>query len=88
MGDSGLLGNFSDLIEMKLPISGGTLEKMDQDIQKILKDSLADVEQTLTRERQLLDTFAAELLQKQELDYDQMEAIFKSFGKMRPSEKK
>lgn len=88
MGDSGLLGNFSDLIEMKLPISDDTLKKMDEDIQKILKNSLADVEQTLTRERQLLDTFAAELLQKQELDYDQMEAIFKSFGKTRASEKK
>jgi ATP-dependent Zn protease len=57
-------------------------------VQKIIRSAMSEVEQILTRERQLLDTFAQELLQKQELDYDQMEAIFKSFGKTRASEKK
>jgi ATP-dependent Zn protease len=39
----------------------------------------------LTQDRALLDKLAQELLQKEELDYDQMEEIFRAFGKVRPT---
>ena len=42
-----------------------------------------EVEQVLIENRALLDAFAVKLLEKEELDYDQMEEIFKAFGKTR-----
>jgi cell division protease FtsH len=79
MGESGFLGNFNSIDR----VSGDIRTKLDSDVQKIIRSAMSEVEQILTREQQLLDTFAAELLKMQELDYDQMEAIFKSFGKAR-----
>ena len=58
--------------------------KLDQDVQKIIASCRQEVERILTQDHALLDKFAQELLEKEELDYDQMEEIFRSFGKMRP----
>jgi cell division protease FtsH len=89
MGESGLLGNFSALFLTKSStepmISEEMKTRLDNDVQKILSTSMQEVEQLFAKERALLDKFAAELLAKEELDYDQMEEIFKSFGKSRPS---
>jgi cell division protease FtsH len=89
MGESGFLGNFSVLFLTRQSTEPMLSEEMkarlDADVQKILKTCVREVEQILTRERPLLDKLAAELLKKQELDYDQMEEIFKSFGKSRSS---
>ncbi len=41
-------------------------------------------EDLLKKETPVLDRFAEELLKKEELDYDEIEAIFKEFGKSRP----
>jgi ATP-dependent Zn protease len=79
MGSSGLLGDFGSVKEI-----GETMKtQLDNDVQKILHQSAKDVEDLLIKNRALLDAFAAELLAKEELDYDQMEQIFKSFGKVR-----
>jgi len=89
-GDSGLLGNFFEVYgesrSGRPVLSDAMKARLDADVQKILKDCLEKTKEILTRERPLLDRFASELLAKEELDYDQMEAIFKEFGKPRPPE--
>jgi len=89
MGESGFLGNFSALFLTRYStepmVSEEIKAKLDSDVQKIINDCTREVEQMLTRERPLLDRFAKELAEKEELDYDQMEEIFKSFGKSRPA---
>jgi len=88
MGESGLCGNFSALFlsarSTEPMISEDMKTRLDNDVQKIIGSCRSDVEKILTQERSLLDKFAHELLAKEELDYDQMEEIFKSFGKARP----
>jgi ATP-dependent Zn protease len=89
MGDSGFLGNFDALYrreESDEPMMSESLKtKLDEDVQKILSSCLRETEALLTRERALLDKFAMDLLAKEELNYDEMEEIFKSFGKVRPT---
>ena len=88
-GESGFLGNFTQLFmtdKSTEPLMSEELKaRLDSDVQKILTKCMHDVEQVLTRERPLLDKIANELVEKEELDYDQLEAIFKSFGKSRPT---
>ncbi|MDD5518999.1 MAG: AAA family ATPase [Candidatus Omnitrophica bacterium] len=95
MGASGLIGNYSLLENMREDygsfrgekssfISEKLKEQLNNDVQKILNDCLKEVEDLLTRESGLLDRFAQELLNKNELNYDEIENIFKEFGKARP----
>jgi len=89
-GESGLLGNFAEVYgnerSGKPVLSDAMKAKLDADVQKILQDCLKETEKILKREEPLMDRLAKELLAKEELDYDQMEAIFKEFGKERPIE--
>lgn len=93
MGSSGIKGNFKAL-ERSFGASGWsfaptnfvsekTKEKLDEDVQIILQQCIKEVEALLTKEYQLLDIFAQKLIEKQELDYDEIEAIFKECGKAR-----
>jgi len=93
MGASGIKGNFKAL-ERSFGASGWsfaptsfisekTKEKLDEDVQLILQQCIKEVEDLLTKETQLLDIFAQKLIEKQELDYDEIEAIFKECGKAR-----
>ncbi len=92
MGSSGMKGNFKELnksfssfsawSQMNF-ISERTKEKLDEDVQNILSQCLQEVEDLLKKESALLDRFAGELIAKEELDYDQIEAIFKDCGKER-----
>ena len=95
MGGSKLIGNYSLLENMREDygsfrgekssfLSEKLKEQLNNDVQKILNDCLKEVEDLLTRESSLLDRFAQELLNKDELNYDEIEAIFKDFGKARP----
>ncbi|MBN1914101.1 MAG: AAA family ATPase [Candidatus Omnitrophica bacterium] len=88
MGESGYLGNFDALCMTSRSdeqmISESMKAKLDEDVQKILHDCLKETEALLTRERPLMDKLSAELLQKEELNHDQIEEIFRSFGKSRP----
>jgi len=89
MGDSGLLGNFNALFltskSTEPMISEEIKAKLDNDVQRILHSCLTEVNSILKREKALLEKLAHELLEKQELDYDQLEEVFKSAGKSRPS---
>ncbi len=84
MGTSGFLGNF-DVLTSRL-LSEETKRKMDDDVQKILRDCLTEVDEILTREKELLEHFAHQLLEKDELEYDEIVEIFQKYGKERPAE--
>ncbi len=95
MGKSGLVGNYSLLETMRSDygifrgesvsfVSEKIKEKLNNEVQEILQDCLKEVEGLLSKESELLNRFAQELLAKEELNYDEIEAIFKEFGKSRP----
>lgn len=96
MGKSGLVGSYvlletmpsgtSRFAEEKVSyLSEKIKEQLNNETQEILQECLKEVEELLTKESALLDRFAQELLAKEELDYDQIEAIFKEHNKTRPS---
>lgn len=95
MGESGLIGDYSLLANMSTSfgifrgddvsyISEDLKGSLNRDVQKILNDCLKEVEQLLVKESSLLDRFAKELLVKDELNYDEIEVIFKECHKERP----
>jgi len=95
MGKSGMVGDYSLLESMSQEygvfrgekvsfLSEKIKEKLNDETQEILQTCLKNVEELIARESDLLDRFAQELLAKEELDYDEIEAIFKEFGKSRP----
>jgi cell division protease FtsH len=79
MGDSGLLGDFTSVPSEQL--SEDTKRKLNDDTNKIFQKCEKEVEELLTKDRVILDRFAKELLEKEELEYDEIEAIFKEYGK-------
>lgn len=96
MGKSGLVGDYGLLENMDSGngifrgqkasfLSDKIKEHLNNEAQVILQESLREVEDLLRRESPLLDRFAKELLAKDELNYDEIEAIFKEFGKTRPN---
>jgi cell division protease FtsH len=90
MGKSGIIGDFHALDFYRrmggVPlISEETKAHLDRDVQEIMQTCLQDVNELLKKEEPLLDRLAKELLAKGELNYDEIEAIFKEFGKTRPS---
>ncbi len=80
MGKSGFLGNW----EIVSQISEDVKAKLDADVQDILNSCLVEVTTLLKKEEPLMDRLAQELVAKSELNYDEIEAIFKEFGKSRP----
>ncbi len=92
MGFSGLIGNFeaqtinSEWYPRGINfLSERMKDKLDEDVQKILKECLKEVEDLLAKEKELLEAFAEELLAKEELDYDEITELFKKYGKERAS---
>jgi len=93
MGSTGILGNYARLISQPSAWSRGNnssvisekvKEQLNKDTQEILEKCLKEVEELLTKERPILERFAKELMEKQELDYDEIDIIFKEFNKARP----
>lgn len=84
MGKSGLVGEFQyqSRLGHKL-ISDKTKEILDDDVQDILQTCLKEVRVILTEKRELLEYFSRELLKKEELEYDEIQAIFDKF-KIKP----
>jgi len=79
MGESGLLGDFTAIPKEQL--SEDVKKKLNDDTNKIFTACAKEVEDVLTKERAILDRFAKELVKKEELEYDEIEAIFKEYGK-------
>jgi cell division protease FtsH len=85
MSGNGFIGDFS-----MIPAGGTTRgnqlsealkEKLNMATQDLLHKALAEVEHTLKTEEKILDRFASELLKRDELDYDEIVAIFQEYGK-------
>lgn len=81
MGPSGMIGDFTITPDL---LSEETKTRLNVDTQKIMNDCMKAVEALLRDENELFERFAKELLKKQELDYDEIEAIFTEYGKMNP----
>ena len=79
MGENGFVWDFTRIPKDQL--SDDLKEKLNGATQKLLYDSMNEVEATLKAEAHILERFAKELMAKDELDYDQIEAIFKEYGK-------
>jgi len=85
MGPSGMIGDYTIYKEGNaLLLSEDVKLRLNQDVDKILKVCLTEVEALLRSEKDLFERFSHELLQKNELDYDEIEAIFNEFGKANP----
>ncbi|MBF0385820.1 MAG: AAA family ATPase [Candidatus Omnitrophica bacterium] len=82
MGKTGLVGDF-DLVANYwggLTLSDKTKEVLDNDVQDILQGCIKEVDEILRSKKEVLEEFAQELLKKEELEYDEIEAIFKKHG--------
>jgi len=92
MGTNGFIGDYTSLLESWAfrgtasgdRLSDQTKERLNQETHRILNECLHDVETLLKKEEALLHRFAQELLQKEELEYDEIEQIFVEAGKARP----
>ncbi len=78
MGPSGLLGNFTTLQPHE--ISEQTKQILDQDVQTIINSCLQKTMETLTKHRDLLNLFAERLIEKQDLEYEEIVEIFNQHG--------
>jgi len=76
MGPSGLVGDFSGE-----KLSEQTLSVLNQDTQKILQSQLAEVEALLKKEWQLVEVLVRAVLEREELDFDEITDIFTRNGK-------
>ncbi len=79
MGEEGLVGNFDVIPDTK--ISDTLKEKLNDATQRLLREAMLETENLLKAESRILDRFAAELLKRDELDYDEIVEIFQEFGK-------
>jgi cell division protease FtsH len=82
MGPSGYIGDYTAIPEHELAETIKT--KLNEDTNKILKECMDAVDELLRREKEIFERFAHELLVKQELEFDDIEAIFAEYGKANP----
>ena len=81
MGARGYVGDYTIIPETQL--SEKVKNDLNEDTKQILDECLKEAGNLLKLEMPLLDRFAKELLDKKELEYDEIEAIFKEFEKQR-----
>lgn len=79
MSDAGYVGDYSVIPESQL--SETVKEKLNAETNKIIKTCLKEVEELLDKEWNIVERFVKELLEKEELEYDEIEGIFKEYGK-------
>jgi len=88
MGETGLVGDYSMIPETQL--SDDIKTTLNKQTQKILDACLKEVEEVLIREDKVFEEFTRQLIQKEELDFEQIAEIFEKFGtkakrKLRPA---
>jgi cell division protease FtsH len=81
MGTNGFVGDFTIIPENQ--ISNDIKDKLNLEVQEILHRASKDVEKFLKGEWDMMDALAKALLERDELDYDEIVAIFKAHGKER-----
>ena len=72
---------FGDFHALGDNLSENTKARLNKEVEEILDECSQEVEAILRKEIKLLDRFAMELLKHEELDYDEIELIFKEYGK-------
>ncbi len=82
MGRSESLGDYMSIPADQL--SESVKDKLNAETHEIIQSCMKDVESLLKKESVIFERFAQELLQRLELDYDDIEAIFKEYGKANP----
>jgi cell division protease FtsH len=80
MGKSGYIGDYRYLDYADNMTADPIKNVLELDSQDILQTCLKEVRETLTKHKDLFIYFAEELLKKEELEYDEIEAIFNKFG--------
>jgi cell division protease FtsH len=77
------IGDFTSIPESQ--ISDQLKLDLNNETEHILKTCAKEAEELLTKEISLLDRFAKELLDREELEYDDIDAIFKEYHKQKYS---
>jgi cell division protease FtsH len=83
MGKSGFIGNFSSLTNQRTGqtlMSEEMMAKLDADVQDIMQECMKETETLLKEKDAILEKLMARLLEKEELNYDEIEAVFKEAG--------
>lgn len=81
MGKSKLVGDFAAVTrDSPYTISEKTREILDNDVQDILQSCIKEVKEILTEHNELFEYFAQQLLEREELEYDEIVTIFDKFG--------
>ena len=82
MGKTESLGDYTAIPPEQL--SESIKERLNAETREIIQACMKDVEELLKKESVIFERFANELLERMELDYDDIEAIFKEYGKSNP----
>ncbi len=93
MGTNGFVGDYEALLSSSMFRGAGSgdrlsdrmKDRLNEETHAILSQCTKDVDALLRQEDVLLERFAQELLKRDELEYDDIEAIFKEYGKDRLS---
>ena len=79
MGASNLVGDYT--VVPKEQLSEDIKKKLNDETQIILQGCCKEAEEVLKKEWKIVERFTKELLEKKELEYDEIETIFKEYGK-------
>lgn len=87
MSSNGFVGDYNLLLGAQMGVQGRISEDvknhLNKEVQMILHKATEEVDVFLRSEWALMDVFVKELLEKSELDFDEIDAIFKAHGKER-----
>jgi cell division protease FtsH len=83
MGKSGHVGNFESQ-EGHPYLWAGLHQDLDNDAKAIIQECMAECEDTLKKNWDIVEKFASTLFEKEEIEFDEINDIFKGFGKERP----
>jgi len=81
MGKSGFIGDYTIVPEGQL--SESLKERLNNETNRIIVECEKEVQELLKKESEIFEHIASELLKREELDYDEVEEIFKKYGKSR-----
>ena len=79
MGKSGFIGDYSSI--RKSERSAVITDLLEKETQELMREQLTEVEKLLTEHWKIVERFTAELIKREELDYDEIALIFDEFGK-------
>ncbi len=87
MGASGIIGNYAvtqNSQSLHSQLSEAFKKQLNDETQAILKMAEKETESFLRKEWEMVEVFARLLIEKEELNYDEIEDVFASHGKSRP----